>query len=238
MSDYLVRQIQAADTITVRLRTEVVGAIGAGRLEHLTSPAACVSGRSSGSPPRSGKAPSPSSSSTSTSANGSGLRRPIRPGSDRFGRPVGCGSMDELPGEELADRSGVTAEQLRRLVELGIITPTPRAASGPDPAGASLQQQAVPRLPRPHRSPHSVAFAPSLSWRSADAVLHSYDGDDFLGPWSARVQPAARCSLAVVAARLAWNRLASRSILARWVASRSRAWAACGCRPSMPNRFQ
>ena len=33
--------------------------------------------------------------------------------------------MDELSGEELADRSGVTAEQLRRLVELGIVTPTP-----------------------------------------------------------------------------------------------------------------
>jgi adenylate cyclase len=32
--------------------------------------------------------------------------------------------MDELSGEELADRSGVTAEQLRRLVELGVITPT------------------------------------------------------------------------------------------------------------------
>ena len=30
--------------------------------------------------------------------------------------------MDELSGEELADRSGVTAEQLRRLVELGVIT--------------------------------------------------------------------------------------------------------------------
>jgi adenylate cyclase len=34
--------------------------------------------------------------------------------------------MDELSGEELADRSGVTAQQLRRLVELGIITPTPQ----------------------------------------------------------------------------------------------------------------
>jgi adenylate cyclase len=33
--------------------------------------------------------------------------------------------MDELSTEELADGSGVTAEQLRRLVELGIITPTP-----------------------------------------------------------------------------------------------------------------
>jgi DNA-binding transcriptional MerR regulator len=32
--------------------------------------------------------------------------------------------MDELSSEELADRSGMTAEQLRRLVELGIITPT------------------------------------------------------------------------------------------------------------------
>ena len=34
--------------------------------------------------------------------------------------------MAELSGEELADRSGVTAQQLRRLVELGIITPTPQ----------------------------------------------------------------------------------------------------------------
>jgi DNA-binding transcriptional MerR regulator len=33
--------------------------------------------------------------------------------------------MDELSGEELAVRSGVAAEQLRRLVEPGIITPTP-----------------------------------------------------------------------------------------------------------------
>jgi adenylate cyclase len=32
--------------------------------------------------------------------------------------------MDELSAKELADRSGVTAEQLRRLVELGIIIPT------------------------------------------------------------------------------------------------------------------
>jgi adenylate cyclase len=33
--------------------------------------------------------------------------------------------MDEMSPEELADRSGVTAGQLRRLVELGIMTPTP-----------------------------------------------------------------------------------------------------------------
>jgi len=39
--------------------------------------------------------------------------------------------MDELSGEELADRSGVTTEQLRRLVELGIITPTPRGRFRP-----------------------------------------------------------------------------------------------------------
>jgi DNA-binding transcriptional MerR regulator len=39
--------------------------------------------------------------------------------------------MDELSGEELADRSGVTAEQLRRLVELGIITPAPQDAFRP-----------------------------------------------------------------------------------------------------------
>jgi thioredoxin reductase (NADPH) len=36
MSDYLVRQIQATETIGVRLHTQVVGADGAGRLEHLT----------------------------------------------------------------------------------------------------------------------------------------------------------------------------------------------------------
>jgi adenylate cyclase len=34
--------------------------------------------------------------------------------------------MDDLSGEDLADRSGVTAEQLRRLVELGIIAPMPQ----------------------------------------------------------------------------------------------------------------
>ena len=39
--------------------------------------------------------------------------------------------MDELSGEELADRSGVTAEQLRRLVELGIIPPAPQDAFRP-----------------------------------------------------------------------------------------------------------
>jgi DNA-binding transcriptional MerR regulator len=39
--------------------------------------------------------------------------------------------MDELSGEELADRSGVTAEQLRHLVELGIITPTPQGRFRP-----------------------------------------------------------------------------------------------------------
>jgi adenylate cyclase len=33
-------------------------------------------------------------------------------------------AMDQLSAAELADRSGVTGEQLRRLVELGIITPT------------------------------------------------------------------------------------------------------------------
>ena len=33
--------------------------------------------------------------------------------------------MDELSVEEFVHRSGVTAQQLRRLVELGIITPTP-----------------------------------------------------------------------------------------------------------------
>jgi adenylate cyclase len=39
--------------------------------------------------------------------------------------------MDELSGEELADRAGVTAEQLRRLVELGIITPAPQDSFRP-----------------------------------------------------------------------------------------------------------
>jgi thioredoxin reductase (NADPH) len=36
MSDYLVKELQANDTITVRLGTQVVGAGGAGRLEQLT----------------------------------------------------------------------------------------------------------------------------------------------------------------------------------------------------------
>jgi adenylate cyclase len=39
--------------------------------------------------------------------------------------------MDELSTEELADRSGVTAEQLRRLVELSILTPTPQGRFRP-----------------------------------------------------------------------------------------------------------
>ena len=39
--------------------------------------------------------------------------------------------MDELSGEELADRSRVTAEQLRRLVELGIIASTPQGRFRP-----------------------------------------------------------------------------------------------------------
>jgi DNA-binding transcriptional MerR regulator len=39
--------------------------------------------------------------------------------------------MDELSAGELADRSGVTAQQLRRLVELGIITPTPQGGYRP-----------------------------------------------------------------------------------------------------------
>ena len=39
--------------------------------------------------------------------------------------------MDELSGEELAVRSGVTAEQLRRLVELGILAPGPHGRYRP-----------------------------------------------------------------------------------------------------------
>jgi DNA-binding transcriptional MerR regulator len=39
--------------------------------------------------------------------------------------------MGELSTEELADRSGVTAEHLRRLVELGIIAPTPQGRFQP-----------------------------------------------------------------------------------------------------------
>jgi adenylate cyclase len=39
--------------------------------------------------------------------------------------------MDELSGKELAVRSGVTAEHLERLVELGIITPTPQGRFRP-----------------------------------------------------------------------------------------------------------
>jgi hypothetical protein len=39
--------------------------------------------------------------------------------------------MVELSGEELGVRSGVTAQQLRRLVELGIIIPMPRGRFRP-----------------------------------------------------------------------------------------------------------
>ncbi len=39
--------------------------------------------------------------------------------------------MDELSAGELADRSGVTAHQLRRLVELGILAPTPQGGYRP-----------------------------------------------------------------------------------------------------------
>jgi MerR HTH family regulatory protein len=46
-------------------------------------------------------------------------------------RPRRMRVMDELCGEELAVRSGVTAKQLRRLVELGIITPTPQGRYRP-----------------------------------------------------------------------------------------------------------
>lgn len=35
MSDYLVREIEAAENVEVRFRTRVVGGGGAGRLEHL-----------------------------------------------------------------------------------------------------------------------------------------------------------------------------------------------------------
>jgi hypothetical protein len=40
-------------------------------------------------------------------------------------------SGEELSGEELAVRSGVTAEQLQRLVELGIITSSPQGRFRP-----------------------------------------------------------------------------------------------------------
>jgi DNA-binding transcriptional MerR regulator len=46
-------------------------------------------------------------------------------------RPRRMRVMDELSSDELTDRSGVTAEQLRRLVELGIITPTPQGRFRP-----------------------------------------------------------------------------------------------------------
>jgi thioredoxin reductase (NADPH) len=36
MSDYLVKELQANDRVAVRLGTQVIGAAGAGRLEHLT----------------------------------------------------------------------------------------------------------------------------------------------------------------------------------------------------------
>jgi hypothetical protein len=45
--------------------------------------------------------------------------------------------MDELSAEELADRSGVTTERLGRLVELGIISPTPAGGTeGPTSSGS------------------------------------------------------------------------------------------------------
>jgi hypothetical protein len=53
-------------------------------------------------------------------------------------------AMHELSGEELVDRSGATAQQLRRLVDLGIITPTRRAAT-------ALRHPAHPRRRRAGR---------------------------------------------------------------------------------------
>ena len=62
--------------------------------------------------------------------------------------------MEELSAEELVDRSGVTAEQLRRLVELGIITPTPQDGSGALTSSASASWT---RWPRPASRPSSSA---------------------------------------------------------------------------------
>ena len=62
--------------------------------------------------------------------------------------------MDELSDEELAVRSGVTAEQLRCLVELGILTPTLADTFRPPTSSASASW---PRWPRPASRPSSSA---------------------------------------------------------------------------------
>ena len=49
----------------------------------------------------------------------------MEPAAGHTGGPI-MQAMDELSGEDLVDRSGATAQQLRRLVDLGIITPTPQ----------------------------------------------------------------------------------------------------------------
>ena len=62
--------------------------------------------------------------------------------------------MVELSGEELAVRSGVTAQQLRRLVELGIITLTPRGRFRP----SDIQRiRVVDTLATPASRPSSSA---------------------------------------------------------------------------------
>jgi thioredoxin reductase (NADPH) len=75
MSDYLVKQIQATDTITVRLNTEVAGAAGAGRWN--TSPCATpATAAPSPFPPRrcsSSSAPSPTPTGSPVPSRGTSM---------------------------------------------------------------------------------------------------------------------------------------------------------------------
>jgi hypothetical protein len=71
--------------------------------------------------------------------------------------------MDELSTEELAVRSGVTAQQLRRLIELGIITAghgLELAAVGQPDATHDVQ---LPQLHRPGAFPAPVAGLGALA---------------------------------------------------------------------------
>ena len=60
--------------------------------------------------------------------------------------------MEELSAQELADRSGVTTEQLRRLVELGIITSTSEGAFGTRTSSASVLSMPWPMPASPPSS--------------------------------------------------------------------------------------
>jgi hypothetical protein len=63
-------------------------------------------------------------------------------------------AMHELSGEELIDRSGATAQQLRRLVDLGIITPHPQGRYRAPTSNASASST---RWPRPALLPNRSA---------------------------------------------------------------------------------